>query len=189
MGRRRFGCGMLINTASIGENGYAMTHLHGGGTPKDTAQIWVETTDWIESTEKKADETLYPGYTTYMSDSNKGVGSSAAWMRVHVKGVEVFEFVYGSFAEGNYDYVVIGSPNVSLQGRSVSQLAYNSSGIDMHSRGQQSKDAPNIGASYDDLDKTQEYFFDVVYRKDGSVNRDDDRGYFAVMLKGEHDTF
>lgn len=118
------------------------------------------------------------GYTTYMSGPssyNKGNGYSLA--KVTFYGYELFDFYYTSYAESNYDYLLISKLGEDWSNKTAS-LDYNDSSVYLHTRGKQSTTFTQ--GWFTGLDPKTEYSFWIMYRKDSSVNRDDDRGYFGI---------
>ena len=126
--------------------------------------IEVETGQWIEST-KTVD-----GYTVYMSNSNKGVNSGWAYVKVRWSGIPDFKMYLCSYAEGTFDFSIA----YALDNEKTTQLL-NTSGFQ--------KD-PSAGiSSFKECSYPNdggEHFAWVAYKKDGSVNNYDDRGYLAI---------
>lgn len=117
-------------------------------------------------------------YITYESFSNYNVNSGYANMKVIIpSGVNSLTVHYGSYGESNYDYMMLFKLDnqISL----TTNYAYNNTMVQVHTRGNQSADAPNNTYTYTITDTSKEHFFYVQYRKDGSVNTNDDRGYIS----------
>lgn len=131
---------------------------------------------WREAT--IANPTSYAMY----ESTNKGVSNSSSMMKVTFKGYSSFTCYINSYAESRYDYTYATQLNQDLSNVSSDQK-YSTSG--------NQKNPTSLSAfkevTYTDLEPTSEYFFYVVYKKDGSGDDDNDRGYFIVDLSQESD--
>lgn len=113
----------------------------------------------------------FNAYTKYMSvNCDKGAATpqyddSRSVMYIHFSGMTSLTLIYGSYAESGYDYITLSHIDSTA-------VAYNSSG-------QQSSNINRV-AQYDDIDPYTEHTITVIFRKDGSTSRDDDRGYIAI---------
>lgn len=148
--------------AYVGENEYEYKSSF-MWTPT-SSWVKVETTEWIESSKQVA------GYHTYMSNSNKGVNNGWAYAKVTWSGIPDFKLYLCSYAEGSYDYSIA----YAIDSEKASQLLTTSGFQKDPSAGISSfKECsyPNDGG---------EHFVWLAYRKDGSVNSNDDRGYLAI---------
>jgi hypothetical protein len=99
-------------------------------------------------------------------------------MTITISGMTEFTCYIRSYAESNYDYVMIGQLDQSITG--TSSIEYNT--VKAHTRGnQQSGTALSnyTAVTYSGIDGG-EHTITVVYRKDSSVNDNDDRGYLLV---------
>lgn len=115
------------------------------------------------------------GYSCYESFSNHGVANGAAWMKITIlTGETSAEIIFGSDAESNYDYSCLMALDVN---KPTSVPTYNSNNVVATSRGNQNK---QITYTYTITDTTKEHFFWVCYRKDGSQNVGNDRGYLLI---------
>ena len=136
---------------------------------------------WVLSTVRQDANT---NYQTYMSNSNKGVHSSIAKMKVNIaQGISTFTLHYGSYAESNYDYTCVGHLDMDMS-NATSALTATSTTVSTSywkasSRGSQSSSAPNLTATYTISDTSKEHFIWIAYRKDGSTHTSDDRGYVS----------
>ena len=129
---------------------------------------------WIEST-KKLD-----GYLVYMSNSNHNVNNGYASMKFKFKGMPDFKLWINSYAESNYDYTIAWDMDVNYPTSIPTNI---SSGVKAHTKGNQ-KDPTSI-SNFTEVDYSNdggEHFVVVTYRKDSSVNANDDRGYVAIKL-------
>ena len=147
-------------------------------TSKQEKYITVELNDqWEES-----NVTNLESWKTYQSFSNKGVGNGVARARIKFKGYDSFVFQYRSYAESNYDYLCIGDIDIDFSNITDSgSIGSITSGVKYNTNGIQSNSEWN-NAEYYGITPEEEHFIDVIYRKDGSVNSNDDRGYIAIPL-------
>lgn len=112
-------------------------------------------------------------YKAYRSYSNRGQANSRATMFFDITGYSSFTFYIDSYAEGIYDYVMVGGLN---QVPSEKSNYANTSGWQK----------PGTSFSYykkvtfNNLDRSATYRIYVVYMKDGSTNVGDDRGYVLL---------
>lgn len=150
---------------------------------EDEKYVRVELGEWVESTVRFVNDAEYPGFTTFMSDSNKGKNSSIAKMKVVVKGYNQIEFVVGAYSERNYDYVVVFAFDYEPDVWSYAKVTDASRPILCHTKGELYPNGPTKGFIVGDIDPNKESFFWVVYRKDESGSTYDDRGYFAIKLE------
>lgn len=131
---------------------------------------------WQKGSVTNPDSSVYDG--VYQSYSNYNVHSSAAIMTITITGYTEFTCYIRSYAESTYDYVMIGELDSVL----TSSSTYSSTGVKAHTRGNQ-QSGTAIGSytevSYTDIDGGTHTIY-VVYRKDGSVNSNDDRGYLLI---------
>lgn len=129
---------------------------------------------WIAST-----KTL-DGYTVYMSNSNHNVNNGYASMKFKFKGMPDFKIWINSYAESCCDYTVAWNIDVNYP---TSNPSSSTSGVKAHTQ-YQANNPTNITAftEVDYANDGGEHFVVVTFRKDGSVNNNDDRGYVAVRL-------
>ena len=129
---------------------------------------------WIASTKK------LEGYNVYMSNSNHNVNNGYASMKFKFKGMSDFKIWINSYAESNYDYTIAWDMDVDYP---TSNPSNGSTGVKANTSGRQ-YDPTNITA-FTEVDYSNdggEHFVVVTYRKDSSVNANDDRGYVAIKL-------
>lgn len=118
------------------------------------------------------------GYTTYMSGpSSYNVNNGYSLAKVTFFGYGIFYFYYTSYAEGNYDYLMISKLGQDWSNKTAS-LDYRDSSVYLHTSGKQSTTFTQ--GKFVDLDPTVEYSFWIMYKKDSLVNSNDDRGYFGI---------
>lgn len=130
---------------------------------------------WVQSTKTLDD------YKVYMSNSNKGVGNGYASMKFKFKGMPNFKLWINSYAESSYDYTVAWNMDVDYP---TSNPSSSTSGVKANTSGKQYDPANGLTA-FTEVDYSNdggEHFVVVTYRKDSSVNNNDDRGYVAVKL-------
>jgi hypothetical protein len=134
--------------------------------------------NWEQSTSiSNPDSSLYDG--VYQSYSNKGVNNSAAKMYIDINGYNNFYLYIRSYAESNYDYVMVSHLDTDIDGYSLED---ESSLIKSHTRGnQQSGNAISNYklVKFNNIDGG-EHRITIVYRKDGSAEDGDDRGYVLI---------
>lgn len=129
---------------------------------------------WVAST-----KTL-EGYKVYMSNSNHNVNNGYASMKFKFKGMPDFKLWINSYAESSYDYTVAWNLDVDYP---TSNPSNGSTGVKANTSGKQYN--PTGITAFTEVDYPNdggEHFVVVTYRKDGSVNNNDDRGYVAVKL-------
>jgi hypothetical protein len=134
--------------------------------------------NWEISTNiSNPDSTTYDG--VYQSYSNKGIGNSAATMYIDIIGYDNFKLYIRSYAEGNYDYVMVSQLDKAITNNSN----YNDTTlIKAHTRASQS--SGTTLSSYKLVEFTNiaegEHRITVLYKKDGTGNNNDDRGYLLI---------
>ena len=111
------------------------------------------------------------------SSYHKNNGYSLA--KVTFFGYQIFDFYYTSYAESNFDYLMISKLGQDWTNK-TSKLVYNDSSVYLHTRGYQTTTFKK--GQFDNLDANTEYSFWIMYRKDSSANNNDDRGYFGIQL-------
>ena len=127
------------------------------------------------------DSSLYDG--VYRSFSNYNVNSGVATMYITLTGYSTFKLYIRSYAESNYDYVMVSQLDKTITGSSSYS---DTSLVKAHTRGNQQ--SGTALSSYTLVEYTGissgSHTITIVYRKDGSVNNNDDRGY--VLIPKEH---
>ena len=106
-------------------------------------------------------------YDFYESFSNKGVNSSTARMFITINGYTSFTFKVRNYSESCCDYVVVNNLDDTI---STGSYYLNQS---------KSSSETWYDVKFDNIDGG-EHIITVIYRKDGSVNSNDDRGYVAI---------
>ena len=123
------------------------------------------------------DSSLYDG--VYRSTSNYNVHNMAAIMYIDISGLTSFKLYIRSYAESNYDYVMVSQLDQTIN----NNTSYSSTSlVKAHTRGNQQ--SGTALSSYTLVEFTGidggNHRITVVYRKDGSGNSSDDRGYVLI---------
>lgn len=124
------------------------------------------------------------GKTLYQSNGSYHVGNAWDTAKITFSGYETFTLDIRSYAEGNYDYILVSQLNndylANCTSTSSMRSAYsNTTYTKAYTRGKQS--ATNYEkVTFSGLDPTAEYYFYVIFQKDGSGDSNDDRGYFYI---------
>ena len=123
------------------------------------------------------DSSLYDG--VYRSASNYNVNNGVATMYIAIKDYSSFKMYIRSYAESNYDYVMVSQLDQTITG---STSYSNTTLVKAHTRGNQQ--SGTALSNYTTVEFTGissgEHTITVVYRKDVSVNSGDDRGYVLI---------
>lgn len=136
---------------------------------------------WRESTKTNPDSNIYDG--VYESFSNYNIGNKAAVMYIKISGYTSFTLYIRSYAESSYDYTVVFNLDVYTPTKPLtSNPSSSTTGVKAHTSGKQ-----NSGTTIESYTKVEyteidggEHYICIAYRKDGSVNSDDDRGYILI---------
>lgn len=133
---------------------------------------------WEETTAvPNPDSTLYDG--VYRSSSSYNVNSGVSIMYITIKNYSSFKIYIRSYAESNYDYVMVSQLDKTITGSS----SYSDTTlVKAHTRGNQQ--SGTALSNYTLVEFTGitpgEHTITVLYRKDSSVNNGDDRGYVLI---------
>ena len=168
--RRRTQIGGIKKTSSGGST-------TGGSYTVNLNSQWEKTTAI-----PNPDSSLYDG--VYRSSSSYNVNSGVSIMYITIKDCSSFKMYIRSYAESNYDYVMVSQLDKSITGSS----SYSDTTlVKAHTRGNQQ--SGTALSSYTLVEYTGitsgEHTITVVYRKDGSVNNGDDRGYVLIPKSQE----
>ena len=161
---------MLMKKTSYGDSG-------GGSTTSGSYTVNLNG-QWEKTTAiSNPDSTLYDG--VYRSSSNYNVSSGVAIMYITIKDCSSFKMYIRSYAESNYDYVMVSQLDKTINGNtSYSDTTL----IKAHTRDNQQ--SGTALSSYTLVGYTGitsgEHTITVVYRKDGGINNGDDRGYVLI---------
>lgn len=123
------------------------------------------------------DSAIYDG--VYQSFSNKGKDVTAAICYIDIFGYESFRMYIRSYAESNYDYVMVSQLDKNITNDTS---ATDTSLVKSHTKGNQSSDKSISGytlVEFTNID-SGEHRITVVYRKDSSTSSNDDRGYLLI---------
>ena len=138
---------------------------------------------WQLSTSKaNPDSSLYEG--VYESFSNYNVNSGTATMTITISGYKKFSLYIRSYAESNYDYVMVSQLDKTITGSS----SYSDTTlVKAHTRGNQQSGTAISNYTLVEYDNMTggTHTITIVYRKDGSVNNNDDRGYVLISKVNE----
>lgn len=150
-----------------------------------THGVWVDqrytvnlNNQWqLSSTITNPNSVLYDG--VYQSYANKGVNNSGDVMYVDIEGYETFDIYIRSYGESNFDYVMVSHLDQTItQNTSYSDSTL----VKSHTKGN-SKSGTAISnytlVKFDNIDGDK-HRISIIYRKDGSSNYGDDRGYVLI---------
>lgn len=112
-------------------------------------------------------------YKYYMSNSNYHEPDGYAQFEVKWSGLTHIDFLYRSFAESNYDYLVINGLDMD---KFTSKPSAGTSGILAHTKGTQTTTYQKLSIDCDE----GEHFIWFCYIKDGSRDDDSDRAFVGV---------
>ena len=111
----------------------------------------------------------------YKSDAGSyHINNGSSKARITFSGYDKFAVSIRSYAESNYDYMIMGALDYKIP----SNAAYNSTNIVTHTRGRSSA-SYWYTHTFSNLNG-EEHFVEIKYRKNGSTNSYDDRGYFLI---------
>ena len=143
--------------------------------PSYSVQLKPSTYGWQQSTSvSNPDASLYDG--VYES-TNGGVHSSCSLMYIDISGYDNFKLYVRSYAESNFDFVVVSNLDCTL-----TQSTVDGSNVKMTTKGNQ-KSGTSI-SNYSLVEFTGigggDHRITVMYRKDGSENNGSDKGYVLI---------
>lgn len=124
----------------------------------------------------------YEGFDVYESFSNWNVHNAFAKMYVDVIGYRQFTMYINSYGETNYDYTIAFSPDVDVTSNPSSSTAgavANTYGFSKNPEQYPPEDANGWRKVTYELDGNA-HSICICYRKDGSGNNYNDRGYVAI---------
>lgn len=136
----------------------------------------VLNSQWRASSKSNPNSSWYNIYESY---SNYNVNSGTAIMYIDIVGYTKFTCYIRSYAESNYDYVMISQLDKTITGSSSYS---DTSLVNAHTRGNQQSGTELSNytqVTYSGIDGGS-HRITVVYRKDGSAHSGDDRGYILV---------
>lgn len=129
---------------------------------------------WVNSTKSSIS-----GYKCFQSNKSYNVTNGVDIMTITINGFTEFTCYIRSYAEPSFDYVMIGQLDKAITGSSSYS---NTTMVKAHTRAN-----PQSGTALSNYTKVTysgidggEHTITVVYRKDGSTNNYDDRGYLLI---------
>lgn len=167
------------------ERTISYTYMGVTATTTITQGVWKDfsytvnlNSQWQESTTiANPDSVIYDG--VYESFSNKGKDNETAIMYIDIVGYETFKFYIRSYAESNYDYVMVSQLDQTITG---STSYSDTSLVKAHTRGKQNGSTAISGytlVEFIGID-SGEHRITVVYRKDSSSASGTDQGYVLI---------
>jgi hypothetical protein len=172
------------STTDTIERTISYTYMGVTATTTITQGMWIDRSytinlnnQWQSSSVANPDSSLYDG--VYESFSNNGINNIASVMYIDIKGYTDFDLYIRSYAESNYDYVMVSQLDQTIENNTSYS---NTTFIKAHTRGNQKS-----GTSIDNYTKVSftgidggQHRITIVYRKDSSGNTADDRGYVLI---------
>ena len=154
----------------------------GGGSTTSGSYTVVLNDQWRLSTSiSNPDISIYEG--VYESNSNYNVNSTAAVMYIDINGLSEFKLYIRSYAESNYDYVMVSQLDKTI----TNDSSYSDTTlVKAHTRGNQQSGTSISNytlVEFTGIDKGS-HRITIVYRKDGSQHSNQDRGY-VLIPKGQ----
>lgn len=150
----------------------------GGGSTAGGSYTVNLNSQWETTTAvPNPDSTLYDG--VYRSASNYHVDSGVATMYITIKDCSSFKMYIRSYAESTFDYVMVSQLDKTITGSS----SYNDTTlVKAHTRGNQQSGTALSNYTLVEFTgiSSGEHTITVVYKKDGSANNGDDRGYVLI---------
>jgi uncharacterized protein (TIGR02145 family) len=140
--------------------------------PSYSVQLTPSTYGWLLSTSvSNPDASLYDG--VYES-TNQGRSSTKSIMYIDIDGYDTFTFYVRSYAESQYDYVIVSNLDVDITN--------STSGFKMTTSGNQQSGTSL--SSYTEVTFTNigggQHRIMVAYKKDHSVDNGNDKGYVLI---------
>lgn len=163
----------------------SFTYMGVTATTTITQGVWIPSeytidlnSQWQESTAiANPDSATYDG--VYESFSNYNLNNQYATMYIDITGYETFKLYIRSYAESNYDYVMVSQLDQTINGNT----SYNNATlVKAHTRGSQS--SGTAISNYKLVEFTGidggDHRITIVYRKDSSTHSGLDRGYVLI---------
>ena len=150
----------------------------GGGSESEGSYTITLNNQWRKSSiVSNPDSTKYDG--VYESYSNYNVNNGVAIMYIDITGHTNFKLYIRSYAESNFDYVMVSQLDKTITGSS----SYSDTTlVKAHTRGNQ-QSGTTISSytlvEFDNIDGGS-HRITVLYRKDGSAHNNNDRGYLLI---------
>ena len=163
----------------------SFTYMGVTATTTITQGVWISSeytidlnSQWQESTAiANPDSATYDG--VYESFSNYNLNSQYATMYIDITGYETFKLYIRSYAEGNYDYVMVSQLDKTINGNTSYS---NATLVKAHTRGSQSNGTAITNyklVEFTGIDGG-DHRITIVYRKDFSGHSGLDRGYVLI---------
>ena len=164
----------------------SFTYMGVTATTTITQGVWVDSSytldlndgQWeLSTTLANPDSSIYDG--VYQSVKSKGVNNGFDTMYIDIMGYNTFNLYIRSYAEGNYDYVMVSQLDKTITG---STSYSDTTLVKAHTRGKQSSSTAISGYTLVEFTGINSggHRITVVYRKDSSSNSNDDRGYVLI---------
>ena len=163
------------------------TYMGVTATTTITQGVWTDNfytvnlnSQWqLSTTVSSPNDITVPFDGIYESYSNKGTANSGASMYININGYTNFKFYIRSYAESNYDYVMVSQLDKTL---TYSSSYSDTTLVKAHTRGKQQ--SGTALSNYTLVEFTNipsgTHTIQIIYRKDGSQNSNDDRGYVLI---------
>lgn len=133
--------------------------------------------EWRSSSQSNPNSSLYEG--VYESYSNYNIANREAIMYIDVKGYSTFTIYIRSYAESTWDYMMVSQLDKIISGSTSTGV-----NVKAHTSGNQ-QSGTAIGnyskVVYDIPNDGYSHRIQIVYRKDGSQNKGNDRGYLLIQ--------
>ena len=130
---------------------------------------------WIKSSSvSNPDASLYDG--VYES-TNQGINSSYSLMYIDIKGYSNFKFYVRSYAENNYDYVMVSQLDKTITSSSTGDTY-----VKKTTKGNQNSSTSINGytlVEFNNIDGGS-HRISVIFTKDSSQSTNDDKGYVLI---------
>lgn len=162
------------------------TYMGVTATTTITQGVWIDQSytldfndgQWeLSETIPNPDSTLYDG--VYQSVKSKGVDNSYDAMYIDIVGYETFKLYIRSYAESNYDYVMVSQLDQTING----STSYSDTTLVKAYTGGNQQSGTAIGnytlVEFTGID-SGDHRITIVYRKDSSTASGDDRGYVLI---------
>ena len=151
-------------------------HVEQASTAKGTASVYLG--QWEKTTTPaNPNSSSYAG--VYRSASNYNIDNETATMTITINNCSTFKMYIRSYAEGNYDYVMVSQLDKTITG---STSYSDTTLVKAHTRGNQQ--SGTAISNYTTVEFTGIssglHTITVVYRKDTSRSDNDDRGYVLI---------
>ena len=172
-------------TTSTVQKTVSFTYLNKTATTTITQGPWTDVSytvnlnsQWQKSsTISNPNTSTYDG--VYESYSNKGTNNSGASMYIDINGYTNFKLYIRSYAESNYDYVMVSQLDKTL---TYSSSYSDTTLVKSHTRGNQQ--SGTALSNYTLVEFTNipsgSHRIQIIYRKDSSTHSGDDRGYVLI---------